>query len=346
MTSCEKIVLNLLKNTLACAGTFSTDTIFVELWALDHSYSEGVRLVRPDCGVWLEENQLCLLLAASGSNDGQEKVDDQEEKSYEETVLWDPYCIFHRENVRSDLSGASATEETGDGTVSTSAWSEIGQKELITCSIGVGIAGTLFSDSSTNRVRWRQVHGMAIDPFIMDRNDNQMHRLLALDECQGLVGNYNQQTNSSLEKYIDFSISLDLIRERHGRVPESVDWVGGVGTRIQEEGKEKGGVVVFAARSTANFDDLRSDCNESFMVEISHIIAEVWSLVIEVRSLNKSEDQLASPFIEGLKVRVDDINMRMQNLGNKRFNGEVCGPTIKSGAGSGILRRIMSLFKF
>lgn len=126
----------------------------------------------------------------------------------------------------------------------------------------------------------------------------ELGQLLALDECQGLVGNYD--LHSLLEKYIDVSKSMDLIRERHGRVPESADWVGGVGTCIREGGKEKGGVV-FAARSAANFDDLRSDCNESFMVEILHIIAEVWSLVIEVRSMN---DRLASPFVKGLKDRV------------------------------------------
>ncbi len=128
------------------------------------------------------------------------------------------------------------------------------------------------------------MHSMAIDPFIMDRKDNQMNRLLALDECQGLVRNPNRKSNSSLERYLEVSESLDLIRKKHRRVPEGVDWIGGVGIRIREGNKDNGGLVVFATRSAANVDDLRSDCNESFMVEISLVLAEIWSLVMDVET--------------------------------------------------------------
>ncbi len=124
MRSCENTVQDLLKNTLACAGISSTDTIFVELWALDHS-SGGVRLVRPDCGVWLDESQLCLLQASSGSNLMQEQEEDKEGESYGKAVIWDPYCIFQTENVQREFSGASAIESMReDDTVATSTLSE------------------------------------------------------------------------------------------------------------------------------------------------------------------------------------------------------------------------------
>ncbi len=63
--------------------------------------------------------------------------------------------------------------------------------------------------------------------------------------------------------------------------------------------------------------------------------------------MKKNEDQLASPFVECVKERVDGINKHVQNLLDKKLNGEICGPRRYSAScvGRRLVQRISSLFK-
>ena len=341
----------LLQSALATAGAFSNDTIFVELWTLDSFSNKGARLVRPPCGVWLDENQLRLLQSAGYG-----------EESGDELLFYDPYCIYgHDEQNEFNEDDTIATDlDEGENEVQ----QDNNSPACITCPIGAGIAGCLFSDSSNNHVSWRQVLSMAIDPFIMDREDKQLKKLLTLIHCQGESGNYASQSISTIGQDFHCAGKLEQIRKKAGQIPESVDWVGGVQICFSD-GKENGiGIVLFAARSTAIFNELRSKCNKSFMIEMSNLIAEIWSLTLKV-SLGVPVDQLqptesvtatnhrtrTNEFFPEIKTRIDEIQLRMRYLCDQKLNGEVClsrrkhNTSVNVNESSTLLQKMSSLFR-